>query len=120
MKMRPKLVAELDVLDGIAATRGGFPYWYVNEPECQQFVLALKSYHRKYDEKLQTYSSEPVHDWSSHYADMWRYANITCSLPSLEEFVRRRNNPHDPPPVRTMHYGFSLNDIWDCGPVRSR
>lgn len=120
MKTRPKLVAELDVLDGIAATRAGFPYWYINEPECRQFVLALKSYRRKYDEKLQTFSQEPVHDWASHYSDMWRYANITCNLPSLDEFVRRRKNPADPPPVRTTHYGFSLDDLWDTAPRRSR
>ena len=114
MKQRPRIVTELDLLDGIAATRRGFQFWYVNEPECKDFLLAAKSYHRKYDEKLQTFSNEPVHDWSSHYMDMFRYANIVCELPSLEEFLKRRKNPYDPPPVRSVNYGFSLNDIWDC------
>ncbi len=119
MKQRPKIVPELDLLDGIAATRRGFQYWYINEDECGDFVLAAKSYHRKYDAQLQTFSHEPVHDWSSHYMDMFRYANIVCDLPDLNEFIRRRNNPHDVPPARSANYGFTLNEIWDLVSPRS-
>lgn len=115
-KMRPKIVPELDVIDGIAATRRGYQFWYVNEPECQQFCLAMKTYHRKYDDKLQVFASEPVHDWSSNYADMFRYANLVCELPEITEFVKRRGGGFVPGTVRNMNYGFALNDIWDCQP----
>lgn len=116
MNKRPKIVPELDVLDGIAATRRGFQFWYINEPECEKFTLAAKSYHRKYDEKLKTFAAEPVHDWSSNYMDMFRYANIVCNLPDLDEFIKRRGSRFAPPDVRQAHYGFSLDEIWDCAP----
>ena len=38
------------------------------------FLLnALSSYHKQYDEKKMEYLNNPVHDWSSHPADAFRY-----------------------------------------------
>lgn len=115
-KLRPKIVPELDLLDGIAATRQGFQFWYFNQAELGKFLLAAKTYRRKYDDALKTFSNEPVHDWASHYMDMFRYGNIVCGLPKIEDFIKRRGSAFAPPPVRPVHYGFALNDIWDCGP----
>ncbi len=109
----PKIVTEMGLLDGIAVTRRGFQFWYINEPECRQFIMALKSYHRKYDDTLKTYSSEPVHDWASNYADMFRYSNISCKLPTLEAFIKRRGSAFAPNPARSVHYGFSLDELWE-------
>lgn len=118
MGQRPKIVTDMALLDGIAITRRGCQFWYVNEPECEKFIMAMKSYHRKYDDELKTFSHEPVHDWSSNYADMFRYANIACKLPSLEEFIKRRGSAFAPNPARTAHYGFSLNELWDTAPPK--
>lgn len=115
-KLRPKIVPQLDLLDGIAASRKIFGYWYLNKPKCEKLVLALKTYHRKYDETLKVYSNEPVHDWSSHYADMWRYANIVCDLPDIEEFMRTRAPKDVQQHARPVHYGFNLNDLWKTAP----
>lgn len=112
--LKPTIVAELDVLDGIAATRKMFPLWWINEPECKTLILALKSYHRKYDPDRKVYSDEPVHDWASNPADMFRYASI-CQ--------NQARKPETPLPrtvdVRNTHYGFALNDIWDTLPSHS-
>lgn len=117
--LRPKIVPELDLLDGIAAARKTFPHWFINRATNKDLVLALKSYHRKYDEDRKVYSNEPVHDWSSHMSDMWRYANIVCSPKDLTKFFNDRQKHVAPAPARTLHYGFALNDIWDTGPARS-
>jgi hypothetical protein len=117
--LRPKLVPELSILDGIAASRKMFPRWYFNERECESLILALKSYHRKYDEDKKVYSNEPVHDWSSHHADMFRYANIVFNVPTDSEYVNSRAKPLANGPARPVHYGFALNDIWDTGPNRN-
>lgn len=117
--LRPKLVTELSILDGIAATRKMFPRWYMNERECESLILALKSYHRKYDEDKKIYSNEPVHDWSSHHADMFRYANIVFDVPTDADYVNSRAKPLANAPARPVHYGFALNDIWDTGPSRN-
>ena len=39
-------------------------------------IDALMTYRREWDEKLATWRSTPVHDWSSHPADMVRYRAI--------------------------------------------
>ena len=35
----------------------------------------MKWYHRKFIDKDKTFS-RPVHDWSSHFADCWRYVAV--------------------------------------------
>lgn len=119
--LRPKIVPSLDLLDGIAAARTMFPMWYINEPECEDLILALKSYHRKYDQDLKRFVDIPVHDWSSHYADMHRYASIVMNRGKLPD-KKARPEPEDI--VKTtaagLHYAFSLNDIWDLGPTTRR
>jgi hypothetical protein len=35
----------------------------------------MRWYHRKWLDKLKTYS-KPIHDWSSHYCDAWRTAAV--------------------------------------------
>jgi hypothetical protein len=114
--LRPKIVPQLDLLDGIAASRKMFPYWYINERECKQLVLALKTYHREYDEKTKVYKDTPVHDWSSHYTDMWRYANIVQNPKDITTYVQDRKKDVVKPVARAIHYGFKLDDIWDLGP----
>lgn len=37
--------------------------------DCSFILEALKGYRFKYDEKLRIMSKNPVHDWTSHYAD---------------------------------------------------
>jgi hypothetical protein len=38
-------------------------------PVCEPFLNAMRAYSFKYDEETKTFSSEPLHDWSSHTAD---------------------------------------------------
>lgn len=68
----PKLPLE----DGIQATRQLINSFYVNETRCDKLLDGLFSYRREYNEKLDIYSDRPVHDWSSHPADMVRYLAI--------------------------------------------
>lgn len=117
---RPKLVPRLDVIDGIAATRTGFPSWYFNAPETEKLVLALKSYHRKYDEEKKIYTDEPVHDWSSDYADMFRYANIVTGPRQAPDVTQPMPQGIVKSTVRVAHYGFALNDLWTTAPSGSR
>lgn len=116
---RPKLIPNLDLMDGIAAARRTFPQVYFHEPDTQGLVLALKSYHYKYDEDRKIYLPEPVHDWSSHYSDMFRYLAIVANPKEAvkrEEAIERVIAPAG---GHGVHYGFALNDIWDLGPQRS-
>jgi hypothetical protein len=39
---------------------------------CAGIIAAMESYHKKWDESRKCYSNDPVHDWSSNYADAMR------------------------------------------------
>ena len=110
----PKLVPRLDLIDGIAALRATFPIIFFNEKETVDLVLAAKSYHYKYDEEKKIYTNEPEHDWSSHYMDMMRYL-ATVSKKAASK-IKMAQEVLVKPVARPLHYGFSLDDIWDLGP----
>lgn len=40
-----------------------------HETNCKHLLECLKSYCHKYDEKLDVYSTSPIHNWASHGAD---------------------------------------------------
>ena len=116
---KPKEVPNLDLLDGIAATRQTFPLLHFHEPETQGLVLALKSYHYEYDEDKKVYKTDPVHDWSSHYADMLRYLALVAN--KKQQITRRERLDQVLAPGAPGGYTapYSLNDIWDLTPQRS-
>jgi len=58
--------------DGIESLRSLLNIIYINSETCEQGVECLRSYHREYNERLQNYSKEPCHDWSSHGVDALR------------------------------------------------
>jgi hypothetical protein len=117
--LRPKLVPRLDVIDGIAAVRTTFPGIYINEKKNRTLILALKTYHRKYDEELKRFSDEPVHDWSSDWCDMFRYFAIVENPRARPITVPSPYTKPDGARSQGASYAFCLNDIWDTAPRTS-
>lgn len=116
-QLRPIIVPNLDILDGIAATRKLFPKLYYNKEQTKGLVLAMKSYHRKYDEERKIFINEPVHDWSSHYADMQRYMALIAKQRAAPGTSHSGRIVEGAP--AGVQYGFALDDIWDLTPQRS-
>ena len=80
---------------------------------CSTLIEALHAYQYKYDEEQRVFSSEPLHDWSSHAADAF------CEGASaLQDYIA----PPAPPPANQqltvpMHHAWALEDLWQtCGP----
>lgn len=71
-----QVVPEIGVDDGINAGRLLFPRAYFDEVKCQQFLDAVGQYRQEWDEKRGMFRDVPLHDWTSHPADMWRYAAV--------------------------------------------
>ncbi len=59
--------------DGINAVRVFLPKCWFDAKKCTRGVDALKLYRAEYDDKLQALRPRPVHDWTSHAADSFRY-----------------------------------------------
>lgn len=72
--IRPiKVGTRQSVEDGINAARNLLPRCVFDETNCRQGVEALKQYRREWDDKLKTFRQRPLHDWTSHAADAFRY-----------------------------------------------
>jgi len=61
-----------DINEGIQMTRAIIPKCWFDEDGCADGLRALESYHKQYDERLQTFKARPLHDWSSNFADAFR------------------------------------------------
>lgn len=61
------------VEDGINAARLKVPMTWFDSRKCERLVDALKLYRYEWYDKLGTLRSKPVHDWTSHAADAFRY-----------------------------------------------
>ena len=65
----------LSVADGIQAVRRMIPRCWFNQ-NTKNGLNALRNYRREHDEKRNVFYEKPLHDWSSHYADAFRYLAI--------------------------------------------
>lgn len=69
-------VPSLTVDDGIDKARLMFGRTWIDETKCQVFLDAIGQYRQEWDEKRGVFRDIPVHDWTSHDADMFRYAAL--------------------------------------------
>lgn len=63
----------IPIADGIQAVRMLLPTCWFDKDKCKAGIEALRMYRREYDEKRQEFKVNPLHDWTSHYADAARY-----------------------------------------------
>ena len=68
------------IIDGIEAVRVAFSRMAIDQTKCARLIKALESYHRAWDDEKKKYSDAMVHDWSSDYADAFRYMALTLDL----------------------------------------
>jgi hypothetical protein len=61
-----------DKWTAINATRIQLDTVEIDAEGCDGLISAMESYHKKWDDTRKCYSNDPVHDWSSNYADAVR------------------------------------------------
>lgn len=67
------IIPAMEVADGINAVRLVLANCWFDGERCARGIEALKQYRREWDGKRQTWRERPLHDWSSHAADAFRY-----------------------------------------------
>lgn len=65
------------VEDGINAVRMFIPRCWFDATKCARGIDAMKLYRSEFDDKLMAFKPRPVHDWTSHAADAFRYLAIS-------------------------------------------
>jgi len=68
-----KIAPRMSLDDGIQAVRRILPRCWFNVPKVQTGLNCLRNYRRDYDEKRKIFYERPLHDWSSHGSDSFRY-----------------------------------------------
>jgi hypothetical protein len=85
------------VQDGINAVRVLLKSCVFEEEKTKELREALSQYRRDYDEKRKVFASRPLHDWTSHFADAFRYLAVNVKdkkedereyLSALDEYLR--------------------------------
>jgi hypothetical protein len=101
---------DLSLLDGIQAAR-----WLLQQdirfhPRCGEGLEALKAYRYEYDEDRKDFTRKPLHDWSSHSADAFRYlATVARSADLLTRDMRPALVAPPPPPKTTLP---TFDEFW--------
>jgi phage terminase large subunit len=87
---------KLNVADGIQASRRLLPRCWFDPETTKQGLDALRNYRRVFDEKRNVFHDRPLHDWSSHASDAFRYLAVGL----------------DESPMESWHKPIQINNKW--------
>lgn len=73
LERKPRLVPDHKLMDGINAVRATLPFCWFDAERVEYGLDALRQYRSEFDEKAAVFDDRPLHDWSSHAADAFRY-----------------------------------------------
>lgn len=78
--IRFEIAPNLPLADGINAARLILPRCWFDENRCKDGLEALRQYRRAYNDRTSAFGSAPLHDWTSHAADAFRYLAVGLDL----------------------------------------
>ncbi len=64
------------IIDRIEDAKCVFAKLWIDEKRCDDLLKSLEHYRREWDDKLGRYKDNPVHDWSSDFADAFSYMAV--------------------------------------------
>lgn len=109
--IKPRLVPDHFVDDGINAARAVLPICCFDKGATADGVKALKAYRKDWDERLGVWKDQPRHDWASHGADGFRYLAIA---------YREIAPPRPPPPPLRGVSDMTIDELWAKQGAQSR
>lgn len=71
--IRFDICPNIPIQDGINAVRRLVPKCRFDSARCETGIEALRHYRREFNDRAGSFMSRPVHDWTSHSADAFRY-----------------------------------------------
>ncbi len=87
---RPRVLDQGGLEDGIDAVRLLLPRCWFDAGKCARGLEALRHYRCAWDERRQSFGARPLHDWSSHAADAFRYLAMGLREAKEERLPRLR------------------------------
>lgn len=71
--LRVEVLPAEAILAGINAVRMTFNRIWIDKEKCEKLIDALSQYQKEWDEKRGEFKDKPLHDWTSHGSDAFRY-----------------------------------------------
>ena len=93
--LKVKITPSLSLQDGIQSARATLKHCYFDEKRCELGIESLKSYRREWDDDNKIFKDNPVHDWTSHASDAFRYLSLVWRNPESEKPVEKPRFLHD-------------------------
>jgi phage terminase large subunit len=90
------VVPSLSVEDGINAVRTILPRTWFDLARCKRGIEALRQYQREWDDARKTFRESPLHDWTSHAADAFRYGALMAKDAPAFVSPIRSDSAYDP------------------------
>lgn len=111
--MKPKIVTEHHVADGVSAVRQLLPRCWFDEANCLTGVECLRQYQTEWDDDRKMFKRTALSNWASHGADAFRYLAMAfrelAPQPAVEPGrMLTVGVPDLPPGVKPV----TLNDLW--------
>jgi phage terminase large subunit len=82
--IHPRVLPAMPVDDGIQAARALLPRCWFDGERCARGLEALRQYRCAYDDRLKAFRARPLHDWTSHAADGFRYLAMGLPEPAAK------------------------------------
>lgn len=70
---KPRLIPAHNLMDGINAVRETLPRCWFDAEKTDFGLDALRQYRSEFNENAAVFNDRPLHDWTSHAADAFRY-----------------------------------------------
>ncbi len=70
--LRPKVVPQHMLADGISAVRQVLPRCWIDEVACETWLEGMRQYQTEWDDENKIFRDKPLHNWASHFADAGR------------------------------------------------
>lgn len=91
--IRFDICPNIPVTDGIHAIRVLLPKCWFDEGNCAAGLDALRHYRRAFNERMNDFRAQPVHDWTSHAVDAFRYFAVGFK-PTVQTISPTINRPN--------------------------
>ena len=100
--IRGRVLSRCSVENGIAAVRMLLPRCRFDKDKCAKGLEALRQYQRAWDDVRKDFQPKPLHDWTSHAADAFRYLALGIKENKM---------------VHVREYSRSIRDYKDYDPL---
>ena len=94
-----EVVGNMPLSDGIHAGRMAFSRLWIDEEKCGMWLDYITQYRQEWDDNKGMFKDKPLHDFTSHAADVWRYAAISENRMTNDQGAVLTNEVYNTQPI---------------------